>query len=91
MIRKKNYKVRSSCNCNPPETYFWLDKFAIALTSLIQYCRAVGIKFVWSTWNTSFSDFVESEKSKTYDLEGYVSIENTEWHADGRDFVPVAD
>ena len=54
----------------------------VAISSLIQYCRAAGIEFRWSTWSRSLSTLVEHSDHDFFDFEGYVSIENTKWHVD---------
>lgn len=65
---------------NSSEQAFMLN--GVAISSLIQYCRAAGIKFRWSTWSRSFSTLVEHSDQNFFDFEGYVSTENTKWHLD---------
>jgi hypothetical protein len=57
----------------------------VAISSLIQYCRATGIQFVWSTWSRSFARLIEGSDHEIFDFEGYLSIENTKWHIEKDD------
>lgn len=55
------------------------------LHMLIQYCKATGIEFYWSTWSGDFRDLLAQIKEypdKLMDLSGYVPLERAVWETD---------
>ena len=55
------------------------------LHMLIQYCKAAGIEFYWSTWSWDFSDLLAQVKKypePLMDLSGYVPLERKIWETD---------
>jgi hypothetical protein len=65
-----------------------------SILTLDQYCRAVGIKFVWSTWDVGFVDFLQKIKTmypKNYsnllDSDIYCWVYNPDEEVGGEVFV----
>lgn len=55
------------------------------LHMLIQYCKAAGIKFYWSTWSWDFSNLLQQVMEypdELMDMSGYVPLERRVWETD---------
>lgn len=69
-----------------PDVAFFHNMKSIMILS--QYCKAVGIKFYWSTWREELDIAITKIKTESREYDDYVSLDFCNWYTsyeDGKD------